>query len=242
MKIAVAQTRPVKGAIESNILKHKKLVALATARNAGYIFFPELSLTGYEPALAEALAIDPRDSRLNDFQGISTNDNITIGVGMPTKSAKGVLITMIIFQPGLPRQTYSKQHLHPDEFPWFVKGNTQLYIENGPQKIAPGICYETSLPAHWANARNNGATVYVASVAKSAAGIERSVKIFSEMARDHSMTLLLSNSLGPCDNFISAGKSAIWNNKGQLLAQLDGQQEGILLLDTTTGKIIEETL
>ena len=93
MKIAIAQTRPVKGDIEANISGHKKLISVAIGEGADAIFFPELSLTGYEPGLANQLAIDADDSRLNVFQDISDKNNITICVGMPTRGTNGILIT-----------------------------------------------------------------------------------------------------------------------------------------------------
>lgn len=56
MKIAIAQTRPFKGDISANIETHKKLIELAISYKADTIFFPELSVTGYEPELAKDLA------------------------------------------------------------------------------------------------------------------------------------------------------------------------------------------
>ncbi len=43
---------------------------------------------------------------------------------MPVKSNEGILISMLIFQPRTQRQIYSKQHLHADEYPYFVNGKT----------------------------------------------------------------------------------------------------------------------
>ncbi len=47
MKICVAQTRPVKGDIQTNIDNHKRLIDLAISNGADTIIFPELSITGY---------------------------------------------------------------------------------------------------------------------------------------------------------------------------------------------------
>ena len=56
MKIALVQARPVKGDIEANIAAHKRLIGLAVLNGADMIIFPELSITGYEPELANELA------------------------------------------------------------------------------------------------------------------------------------------------------------------------------------------
>ena len=58
MKIAVAQTKPVTGDIDSNIKNHITLATVAADNGADIIIFPELSLTGYEPSLAKQLATD----------------------------------------------------------------------------------------------------------------------------------------------------------------------------------------
>lgn len=238
MKICVAQTRPVKGDILSNIANHKKLIDLAIDNKVDTIVFPELSLTGYEPELAKELAADQDDSRLDVFQEISDANHITIGVGMPTKGSTGILISMIIFQPHKARQIYSKQYLHADEDPFFVSGHHQVFLTEHNNTIAPAICYELSVPEHAENAHKNGAGIYLVSVAKTASGVEKAFQSLAGTAKKYSMTVLMSNCLGHCDNFESAGNTAVWNNKGQLVGQLNDRDEGILIFDTDTQEII----
>ncbi|MBD2755133.1 carbon-nitrogen hydrolase family protein [Spirosoma validum] len=242
MKIAVAQLKPIKGDIERNIEKHKKLIELAASRGTGTLIFPELSITGYEPELANELATNQDDRRFDDFQSISDTKNITIGVGMPTRSDSGVRISLLIFQPNRPRQIYSKQHLHADENPYFTAGNHSVFLEEGTCKIALAICYELSVPEHPTNGFLQGANIYIASVAKTLNGVEKAAQTLSDIAKTYSMTVLMANCVGHCDNFESAGNSSIWNNKGVLLGQLDDTQEGILVIDTDTQEVIEETL
>jgi predicted amidohydrolase len=240
MKICVAQTRPVKGDIETNIENHRKLIDLAVSNGADMVIFPELSLTGYEPQLSKGLATDQDDSRFADFQKISDEKHITIGVGMPIQNSEGILIGMIIFQPNKRRQTYFKQHLHEDELPYFVTGQEQSPLAENKTAIA--ICYELSVPEHSENAFKTGAEIYIASVAKSVSGVEKAVKSLSGIANKYSMTVLMSNCIGHCDNFECGGKTSIWNNKGLLLAQLNDRNKGILIINTDTQEIIEKTI
>ena len=242
MKISVAQTKPVKGDIESNIGHHKKIIDLAVSYEADLIVFPELSITGYEPELAKQLATVKDDHRLDEFQIISDSKKIIICVGLPTSADSAIYISMIIFQPGKPRQVYSKQYLHSDEEPYFVNGDRQVFLINGQHKIAPAICYELSVPEHSEKAFNNGATIYMVSVAKTNSGVENAIETLSNVAKKYSMIVLLSNSVGPSDNFIAAGKSSIWNNKGSLLTQLDDANEGLLIFDTDSHEIIAQAL
>ena len=55
-KIAVAQTCPVPGDVSANVDEHVRLARLAATEGAQVVVFPELSLIGYELALAAALS------------------------------------------------------------------------------------------------------------------------------------------------------------------------------------------
>lgn len=102
MKICIAQTSLNKADVTYNIEAHKRIIELALTMNANAIFFPELSLTGYEPELANEVATYKNDNRLNIFQQISDNNKIAIGIGLPTKTETGIRISMVIFQPNQP--------------------------------------------------------------------------------------------------------------------------------------------
>ncbi len=237
MKICVAQTKSIKGDIQRNMGNHKKLIDLAVSNGANIIIFPELSLTGYEPSLAKALVTHQDDSRFDDFQKISDTNQITIGVGMPTNSDKGVCISMVLFQPHKARQTYSKKYIHPDEEPFFVSGENFRGLKIDETPIGLAICYEALVPEHAQKAFENGAKIYIASVAKSAKGVEKAFKSLADIAQKYGMTVLMSNCFGECDDFESVGQSAVWNNKGILLGQLSASNEGIIIMDTETQKV-----
>ncbi len=239
MIICAAQTKPIKGNIALNIANHKKLIQLAIANKADIIIFPELSITGYEPTLAAQLATNEQDSRFDDFQHISDTSSITVGIGMPLKCNNGVMISMIIFQPNKPRQVYAKQHLHRDEYPWFVSGKDQVYLLNEHHKIAFAICYELSVPVHAAHAYTNGATMYIASVAKTATGATTAMDSLRHIAKHYALPVIMVNCTGLCDGEVCGGNTAAWNSKGYLAGKLSDTQEGILIMDTDTQQALE---
>ena len=241
MKICVAQTRPSKGNIRENIEKHKQLIHLAISHGADTIIFPELSITGYEPELAAELATDAYDARFDDFQKICDTKQVTIGVGMPTKSDRGICISMILLLPNNPRQTYSKKYLHEDELPFFVQGeNKSAFL--GETNIALAICYELSVRQHAEDAFKSGAAIYIASAVKTKSGVDKAIHRLSEIARNYSMTVLLSNCIGISGGYDCGGRSSVWNNKGVLLGQLGETNEGILIFDTETQQVIQKTV
>lgn len=242
MKICVAQTRPIRGDIQSNIANHKKLIDLAVFNGADTVVFPELSLTGYEPELSKELATNPDDSRFDDFQMIANTKQITIGVGVPTKTNTGICISMLLFQSHKARQTYSKKYLHSDEEKFFISGQNYTGLIVNKTKIALAICYELSVPEHWENAFKSGAEFYIASVAKSVNQVDKAIETLSGIATNCSMTVLMSNCVGQSGGMECGGKTSIWNNKGLLLGQINATNEGIIIIDTDTEEIINKTI
>ncbi|MES2388079.1 MAG: carbon-nitrogen hydrolase family protein [Bacteroidota bacterium] len=235
MKFCAVQTRPVKGNVSANIDRHITLLHSACDAGADAVFFPELSITGYEPGLAAELACTQNDKRFAVFQNIADVRQVTIGIGVPALSAEGVRVSMFVFQSGVLPQTYSKQLLHPDEEPFFLTGSGNLEFEVRGIKVAVVICYEISDALITEQALNKGAEIYVASVAKSSEGLKRAFVTLAETARKYRIPVLLANSIGPSDDFIAGGRSAVWNEKGELLAEMDGTGEGLAFYDFDTG-------
>jgi predicted amidohydrolase len=241
MKICAVQTKPLAGDVRGNIEKHCGWIERASAKGARAVIFPELSLTGYEPKLAEALASEQGDARFDVLQELSDARHLTVGVGMPIRSQTGIRIGMLLFQPRHSRQLYCKQHLHSDELPYFVPGDSDLLLDVSAHKIAPAICYESLLAEHAENASKRGAQLYAASVAKSARGVDKAAAHFPEVARRYGMSVLMANCVGPCDDFVASGRSAVWNDRGELLGQLDETSEGLLLFDTISAEVVLES-
>lgn len=232
MRICIAQTQSLKGEVHKNIQNHLQIIERAVKSNSDLVIFPELSITGYEPDLAKELATNIDHAIFNPFQVLSDKNEITIGIGMPTNTIDGIHISMLIFQPNKKNLVYSKQILHSDELPYFVCGNYQTSLNIKGTKIAVGICYETLQREHFLKAKEDDADIYVASVAKPKKGIEKAYLHLPKIANEFNTPILMSNSVGHCDNFLSIGQSTVWNKKGELIKQLDDTNQGILIYDT----------
>lgn len=237
MIISIAQIKPSKGAIQQNLQKHIKVIQEAIKVNADVIIFPELSITGYEPELAKELACNVDSPIFKPLQDLANENNIVIGVGMPTIAPEGINISMLIFQPNQKRVVYTKKMLHDDELPYFVSGTKQPFLEIHGKKIALGICYETLQRGHFVAAKANEADIYIASVAKPDRGTDKAYIHFPSMAKEFKTPILMANCVGYCDNFLSNGQSAVWSEHGNLMGQLGEKYEGILMYNTETGTV-----
>jgi predicted amidohydrolase len=234
MNVALCQLKPTAGNIGKNITRHLEFIEVAISNAADFIVFPELSLTGYEPALANQLAMNLADQRLDVFQEISNVNEIAIAVGLPCTSANGITISLAIFQPHVMINKYSKDFLHPDEYPNFIPGTNLMNLSVNDTKIALAICYELSVKEHIERSFSTSPDVYIASVAKSEKGVKLSEKILSETARKNATLVMMCNSVGLQDGGECAGTTSAWNPSGNMLCQLDTMHEGILFVDTKT--------
>jgi predicted amidohydrolase len=100
MLIGVVQTRPSACAIQANIAAHETWIKRAAGRGADMLFFPELSLLGYEPKHAARLAIGADDSRLDALPVLMANcvgscDDFEAVGGSAVWSAEGRLLARL---------------------------------------------------------------------------------------------------------------------------------------------------
>ena len=80
-----------------------------------------------------------------------------------------------------------------------------------------------------------GASVYLASVAKPAGSLVKALTHYPAVACRHGMYVVMANCVGPSDGFVSVGQSAAWGTRGELLAQMGEDGEGVVVLDTHLG-------
>ncbi|MBA6119230.1 carbon-nitrogen hydrolase family protein [Pseudomonas putida] len=231
MKLCAVQWASQKGDLAANLSRHLRCIEQAATLGADVVVFPELSLTGYEPALARTLALPASTDLLTPLQALCDRLGITAAVGLPLSTAEGIRIGMPILRPGLPRLTYAKQRLHADELPFFTAGDQPMVFAVGQRQLAPAICYESMFMTHAEAAQALGAELYLVSVAKTAKGIREGHEHYRQVACSLGIPVLMANCVGPTDNFTGAGGSAAWDNHGNLLAVLDDRQEGLVLLD-----------
>lgn len=230
MRIALVQYSSVKGDVQANIERHLQYVESAIRAGCQLVVFPELSLTGYEPSLAEQLAMQMTDTRLDVFREICDKNDIAIAFGIPLRQPNGISISMPLYLPQQPTLVYSKFYLHDDELPFFVPASNATPIMIKGLRIGFAICYELSVKEHRTNAIKDGVNVYIASAAKTEKGVAESYKHLSSMAESNKIVTMLVNSAGPSDDFIAAGQSACWDTEGNT-TQAFHREKGMLIAE-----------
>lgn len=159
--LCAAQTRPVRGDIDKNLLDHYHWIELAATNGAQLIVFPEMSITGYEREEAHSFAFLIDDKRLDIFKKLSTENKLIIIAGAPIQINNSLFIGSFIFQPNSPTLVYTKQFLHDGEEQFFSAShhfNPTIKLESEIIQLA--ICADIDHSIHPENAAKNHSTLY----------------------------------------------------------------------------------
>ena len=219
LTIALAQFSPVKGNVAHNVSQHLQLVNDAITKNADIIVFPELSLTGYEPELAKALAFNANDVSLKPFDVLAKEHSITIIVGAPIKLAetKPYIGEFIISAPSDPIY-YCKMHFHTGEDEYFSKGSEYCLIDVKGIKLGLAICADTSVESHIREVKLQGAEYYICSSLITASGYEHDITQLQGYAKKYAIGVTVSNFVNESGGFQTTGKSTIINKLGEIIS------------------------
>lgn len=227
--IALAQISAQKGDVEANIQTHIRMIEIAHNHKSDFIIFPELSLTGYEPRLARELSFDLTDHRLEPLREACRQSQITVIAGAPIKHANHLILGSFVLFPSGVGTVYSKRYLHSGEEQFFAPHdwNPLLFFKGDVLSLA--ICADILNPLHAKTAHENNSTIYLASVLITPAGYSNDTTVLRKYAREHQMTVMMTNYCGSTGGYDAAGGSVIIDSHGETIAALDRCKEGILI-------------
>lgn len=226
---AIAQTVAMKGDIAANVARHVELAEGAARHGARLVLFPELALTGYEPALAAGLALHAGDARLAPLREAAMQHDIMLVTGAPLKTAGLPRIAALSFLPDGTVHVYTKQHLHPGEDAAFAVGDGGAALQRDGAQVALAVCADITHADHPAAAARCGADLYAASVLVSENGYETDAGLLRGYAREHRMPVAMANHGGPSGGWQCAGRSALWDDNGDIVIAAEGAGECLLL-------------
>lgn len=219
-KVAAAQFVPVKGDIDANIIKHCQIIQIAAKEHVDLIVFPELSLTGYEPELSSDLKILCSDVRLYPLRCLAEQFQMTIIVGAPIENKNNKpKIGAIVFHSDGSVSHYNKMHLHSGEDLFFSAGNQYYSFLKYDLSISLAICADTNYASHAEQAFLKRSDIYISSMLIGATGYSGDTKKLRHYAHTYQMAVVMANYCGPTGGWLATGKSAIWDDQGNMIAQ-----------------------
>lgn len=230
--LAAAQCAVKAGDIATNLALHLEFMQRAQAHGVGFLLFPELSLTGYEPTLAQALAQEVQCTLLAPLRTLAREASMTTVVGLPLRrsDADKPLIGAFILHPDGTLGVYTKQHLHPGEDQYFSAGHGGDLLAVRDVPVALSVCADFSQAQHAAQASAMGAQVYATSVLIGETGYPHDSSLLQSYAQRHAMAVLMANHGGPTGGWAAAGRSAFWDEQGRCVAATSGIGDRLLIV------------
>lgn len=241
--IAAAQIAVSRGDLSGNLAAHTAAVVTAAAAGVSVLVFPELSLTGYEPDLAAALAFDPGDARLRELKELAVRHRVTFIAGAPVRTGGKPAIGALVFSPTGQVDTYLKMHLGTTEGAYFTTGSAPLLLElGGTHRLGVAVCADTSRPTHPETYVKLGADIYAAGVFFNAEWYPQDAPRFAQYAQRFGVLTLMANHGASVGTLTSVGGSAIWAPGGGLLARADGVESTLVAATLSAGRWTGQTL
>jgi predicted amidohydrolase len=180
--------------------------------------------------------MEPEDSRLNPFQEMADKHSMHIMVGSPYQEYQKIFISAFLYRPKESPMVYTKHYLHGGEEDYFDPGSKQLAFNISDEKLFTAICADIAHHEHAEMAANENSTVFVAGVLITPGGYDEDATILQSYSKKHGMMVLMANYASPTGGWETAGKSAVWDRSGKLIAVAPSQGESLVIVSKIQGK------
>lgn len=218
LSLGLAQIGSVAGDFEANMARHLLVVEEAAAAGVGVLIFPELSLTGYEPALAAKLAFSPADPRLAPLVESAKRHGLHVVAGLPLAGVERPRVGALVISSNGEVSTYAKRYLHAGEEATFEPGGGDCLLDIDEERVAIAICADTNAPEHAEHCAALGATIYLAGVLITAGGYAADTAQLARTAARHDLLVGMANHNAASGGMVAIGRSGFWTSEGQLIA------------------------
>ena len=261
MRLALAQTNPTIGALESNAAAIAAMIDKARDLEADVVLFPELCVCGYPPRdlLHQAGFLDACRSTA-DRIGTACSKDSTVILGLPRAAFDsagrriGIVNSLIAYREGRAIATYDKRLLPTydvfDEDRYFLPGSHAVAIEvpgrAGLVRLGLAICEDlwrgedAGFAARYHDgpdpidelARLGCRAILSASASPFVLGkSERHLSILRKHAQRHGMHVASVNQVGGNDDLIFDGRSCVVAPDGRLLARAAAFETALMCVD-----------
>ncbi len=243
VRLAVAQTAPRVGNVESNLSELEELLD-GRAGQWDVLILPELFPSGYRregidhAMLAEPVPGGPTIGRLSRAAAMVR----TTLVGTMLEAADGrVYDTAVVIGPdGSLAATYRKTHLYPAERRHFAPGDRLTVAEADGLRIGLAICFEHAFPEVFAELALAGAEL-IAIPSAVPVGFEYLLELRTRArAQDNQLFVAAANLVGFDGATQWCGGSMIVSPRGEVLARAGAQNPEVIEAVIDVGEISGE--
>ncbi|MEP6667359.1 MAG: carbon-nitrogen hydrolase family protein [Nocardioidaceae bacterium] len=244
LRVAAVQAVSVAGDVEANVASTVQWVGEAALAGARLLVFPELFLSGYDPATLRERPDDcdltRDDDRLTPLVKAVRSAGVTAVVGASLRSHDGrrSLSVLTIAADGRVEAAYDKQHLWDEERAIFTAGVDGASLQLGSWNLGLGICYDGCFPEHARAATDAGALVYVCPSAYLVGSEHRRDLYYAARAIDNAVYVVFAGLVGQCGELEFSGGTAVYDPQGRRVTGVV-DDEGLVVADLEPAKIDE---
>lgn len=239
MKLAVCQMALSEN-LENNAAQIIRFMEKASAQEVELICFPEMSLTGYIPALLSKPELNLIvEEILQQIAKKCTELHLGAIIGYGYRDGANLFNRAGVILPGMEQFTYDKIYLTEIEEKYFQHGLKNLVFPYQGSKIGVIICRDQNYPLLIKELKDKGAEYIFILAAhyynpkEARWKLEKNKAIPITRAVENKVHVLLSNTVGTHLGMISLGNSMIADPDGAVVVAADEYQEGLLLLSTS---------
>jgi len=237
LHIAVAQFNFLVGDISANTKKILEAVQEAKQLQVDLIVFPELALSGYPPE--DLVLREDFKEQINKALHIiqEQSSNITILLGHPEYSEKGIYNTASLIQNKNIVVRYHKQYLPNygvfDEKRYFIAGNSSALITIKGLAIGILICEDLWYPEPILSLKRAGSELVICinSSPFDVKKAEKRIKALKAAISETTLPILYVNGISGQDDLVFDGGSLAFDADATLCAQAGFFEEKLWLVD-----------
>ena len=242
IRIAVAQTAPIVGDVESNLAASETLVD-RIAGSADLVVFPELFTTGYRrEGMDHARLAEPLDGgqSLERLGRVARRSSLAIvGTILEAEDGRVYDTAVVIGADGRLAGSYRKTHLYPEERAYFAPGDQLEIVDAGVARIGLAICFEHGFPEIFAELALGGAEI-IAIPSAVPTGYEYLLELRTRArAQDNQVFVAAANLVGFDGVTEWCGESMIVGPRGDVLASA-GRAPGIISAELDGQRVVAE--
>ncbi len=232
MRIALVQMNCTKKE-DDNLQNARDLIHEAAKKNVDFIVFPELFNTGYYLAGMRKKAGVQRGPDV--LEKAASERGVSILAGMSQLRGGTLYNAAWWFAPGKSgRVVYRKNHLFAvgklKESRVFFPGSSAKAFDAPFGRVGVQICFDLRYPDAARQLARQGAQLLLYPSAFGAARIHHWQPLLKARAIENQCFVAGCNRVGS-DDMPFGGQTCIFGPQGELLGELDGKEEGVLVAD-----------
>ncbi|HBT47991.1 MAG TPA: carbon-nitrogen hydrolase family protein [Peptococcaceae bacterium] len=237
MRLGVAQMF-IADTLQANQRKILQMAREAARRGVELLVFPEMSLTGYNPATIGAPGFRAElDGALAKIAGYSARLGMGLVVGRAALAGEKLFNAASVFLPDGSVHTYYKIHLTALEEKYFSPGDSPLIFTYKGFTVGIMICRDQNYPELARSLKQGGAeallilSAHYYPPAEARWKIDKNRALPIARAVENNCYVFLANAVGSHIGMVSLGNSLIADPHGVVVASADESTEGILTCD-----------